>query len=160
MAGIFSTNKAFSPEESTRTLYKNWRESFALPLLIGVLIFGAFLLIPAINRVKSSIVDRLHCNLRIHGHRNIHSLFLFNSHGCFSAQHFCAGTKRAGNPRHPGRRHFLFSGIDYFLHHAAISKGGDHCNRIRYIGMYHFRIFNAEWNTASNQSECRSNQAG
>ena len=39
MAGIFSTNKAFSPEESTRTLYKNWRESFALPLLIGVLIF-------------------------------------------------------------------------------------------------------------------------
>lgn len=56
MAGIFSTNKAFSPEESTRALYKNWRESFALPLLIGVLIFGAFLLIPAINSVKSSIV--------------------------------------------------------------------------------------------------------
>ena len=56
MAGIFSTNKTFNPEESTRALYKNWRESFVLPLLIGVLVFGAFVLIPAINSAKSTII--------------------------------------------------------------------------------------------------------
>ena len=56
MAGIFSTNKAFNPEESTRSLYKSWRESFAIPLLVGVLIFGALALIPAINSAKSTTI--------------------------------------------------------------------------------------------------------
>jgi hypothetical protein len=29
-----------SPENTTRELYKNWRERLAVPLLIGVLVFG------------------------------------------------------------------------------------------------------------------------
>ncbi|MBP6177397.1 MAG: GAF domain-containing protein [Anaerolineales bacterium] len=59
MAGIFSNKKAFNPEESTRALYRNWRESFAVPLLVGVLIFGTLILIPAINGAKSSIISSL-----------------------------------------------------------------------------------------------------
>lgn len=59
MAGITSTNKAFNPEESARTLYKNWRESFVIPLLIGTLIFGTILLIPAITSAKSSVIETI-----------------------------------------------------------------------------------------------------
>lgn len=59
MASIFSSNKASSPEETTRTLYRNWRESFVLPLLIGTLAFGAIVLIPAINSAKSTIIGTI-----------------------------------------------------------------------------------------------------
>lgn len=45
-----------NPEETTRQLYKNWREGFALPLLIGVLIFGAIALIPAVIASQSTLV--------------------------------------------------------------------------------------------------------
>ncbi|MBE0671528.1 MAG: GAF domain-containing protein [Anaerolineales bacterium] len=55
-----SSNKQFSnPEDATRLLYKNWRERFALPLLIGVLVFGAFVLIPAVNASTSPVVDAI-----------------------------------------------------------------------------------------------------
>jgi len=59
MAGIFSTNKAFSPEATTRALYKNWREGFVLPLLIGTLVFGALALIPAINSAQNTIIGTI-----------------------------------------------------------------------------------------------------
>lgn len=36
------------PAEKTRRVYKNWRERFILPLLVGVLIFGIAALLPAI----------------------------------------------------------------------------------------------------------------
>jgi hypothetical protein len=48
-----------TPEESTRLLYKNWRERLALPLLIGVLIFGAAALIPAIRASGNAIVNAI-----------------------------------------------------------------------------------------------------
>jgi hypothetical protein len=46
-----------SPENATRQLYKNWREGFALPLLIGVLVFGTIALIPALRASQSAIID-------------------------------------------------------------------------------------------------------
>lgn len=48
-----------NPEDATRILYKNWREGFALPLLIGVLIFGALALIPAVNASESTLIDSI-----------------------------------------------------------------------------------------------------
>lgn len=45
-----------NPEDTTRQLYKNWREGFALPLLIGVLIFGAIALIPAVAASQSILI--------------------------------------------------------------------------------------------------------
>jgi len=59
MSGIFSIKKAFTPEESTRALYKSWRESFVLPLLIGVLVFGALALIPAISGAKNAVIGAI-----------------------------------------------------------------------------------------------------
>src|SRR5688572_24185261 len=50
---------AIDPENETRQLYKNWRERFALPLLIGVLIFGAAALIPAIISSDNVILDTI-----------------------------------------------------------------------------------------------------
>ncbi len=43
-------------EESTRTLYKSWRERFVTPLLIGTLIFGLLALIPAVTSVKANFI--------------------------------------------------------------------------------------------------------
>ena len=48
-----------APQEATRLLYKNWREKFALPLLIGVLVFGAIVLIPAVSASTSAVVDSI-----------------------------------------------------------------------------------------------------
>ncbi|MFN8382233.1 MAG: GAF domain-containing protein [Anaerolineales bacterium] len=59
MDSFSSTSRTTTPEETTRLLYQNWRERFALPLLIGVLIFGAVVLIPAINASSSLVVDAL-----------------------------------------------------------------------------------------------------
>ena len=44
-----SKEQPINPTETTRQFYKNWRERFAVPLLVGVLILGSFALIPAIN---------------------------------------------------------------------------------------------------------------
>jgi len=54
-----STNTLPSPEEATRLLYKNWRERFAMPLLIGTLILGAFVLIPAIQSASNTFVQAI-----------------------------------------------------------------------------------------------------
>lgn len=54
-----SNRQSINPEEATRLFYKNWRERFALPLLIGVLVFGAIVLIPAISASTSLIVDSI-----------------------------------------------------------------------------------------------------
>lgn len=52
-----SQEQFINPEDATQQLYKNWREGFALPLLIGVLIFGAIALIPAVNASQSALID-------------------------------------------------------------------------------------------------------
>ena len=59
MDSISSSNRTNDPKEITRLLYKSWREQFALPLLLGVLIFGAVVLIPAINASANLLVDAL-----------------------------------------------------------------------------------------------------
>lgn len=48
-----------NPEEATRLLYKNWREKFVMPLLIGTLVFGTFILIPAVNSVGSMFIKAI-----------------------------------------------------------------------------------------------------
>jgi GAF domain-containing protein len=48
-----------SPENTTRELYKNWRERLAIPLLIGVLVFGAIALIPAVSASESLLLDAI-----------------------------------------------------------------------------------------------------
>ncbi len=57
MDNFFSDERTSDPEEITRLLYKNWREQFALPLLLGVLVFGTIVLIPAINASSNLIID-------------------------------------------------------------------------------------------------------
>lgn len=59
MDNISSNKPSPKPEEATRLLYKNWRERFALPLLLGVLVFGAIVLVPALNASTSLIVDAI-----------------------------------------------------------------------------------------------------
>jgi len=54
-----SQNISFTPEESTRLLYKNWREKFVMPLLIGTLALGTFVLIPAVNSVGSMFIKAI-----------------------------------------------------------------------------------------------------
>lgn len=48
-----------NPEETTRQLYKNWREGLAIPLLLGILIFGLIALIPALSSSQSVIIDAI-----------------------------------------------------------------------------------------------------
>ncbi len=52
-----SSNIPNNPEETTRALYKNWREGFATPLLIASLVFGLLALIPAISAAKSNFIS-------------------------------------------------------------------------------------------------------
>ncbi len=59
MNSDLSNSQSTNPEEATRQLYKNWREGFAIPLLLGVLIFGAIALIPAISSSKNLIIDAI-----------------------------------------------------------------------------------------------------
>jgi len=54
----FETN-TFNPKEAARQLYKNWREKFVLPLLIGSLTLGIFALIPAIGANGNAIIKML-----------------------------------------------------------------------------------------------------
>ncbi len=50
-------NTHTTPEDATRRLYQNWREGFALPLLIGVLVFGAVALVPAVIASQNPVID-------------------------------------------------------------------------------------------------------
>jgi GAF domain-containing protein len=54
-----SQNIPPTPEEATRLLYKNWRERFVMPLLIGSLILGAFVLIPAVQSAGSILIKAI-----------------------------------------------------------------------------------------------------
>lgn len=48
-----------APQETTARVYRTWRERFVVPLLFGVLIFGAFALLPAINASDSIFIDSI-----------------------------------------------------------------------------------------------------
>jgi len=50
---------AIDPEIETRQLYRNWRERFVFPLLIGTLIFGAAALIPAMISSTNVVLDSI-----------------------------------------------------------------------------------------------------
>lgn len=52
-------SNALPPEETARRLYKNWRERLAVPLLIGVLIFGTAALIPAVRASEYPILNAI-----------------------------------------------------------------------------------------------------
>jgi GAF domain-containing protein len=53
---VTSKNAIINPQEAIRLLYKNWREQFVLPLLIGSLALGVFVLIPAVQSAGSLII--------------------------------------------------------------------------------------------------------
>ena len=46
-------------QQNAEQIYKNWRERFVVPLLIGVLIFGAVALFPAISASQNIFIDGL-----------------------------------------------------------------------------------------------------
>ncbi|MFN3492554.1 MAG: hypothetical protein ACK40V_10085, partial [Anaerolineales bacterium] len=56
----FFNTSPLDPANETRQVYKNWRERFALPLLVGVLILGTTALLPALlypeNIILSSFI--------------------------------------------------------------------------------------------------------
>jgi GAF domain-containing protein len=53
-------NASFNPEEATRLMYRNWREKFVMPLLIGTLVLGTLVLIPAlISAGESTLIKAL-----------------------------------------------------------------------------------------------------
>jgi hypothetical protein len=54
-----SKNMPPTAEEATRLLYKNWRERFAMPLLIGTLILGVFVLIPSVESAGNIIIKAI-----------------------------------------------------------------------------------------------------
>jgi GAF domain-containing protein len=57
MADRSFISKAINPEESIRAMYKNWRQKFVLPLLIGVLVFGSFVLVSAVSSAQDSVLS-------------------------------------------------------------------------------------------------------
>jgi GAF domain-containing protein len=52
-----STKLFLNSEEATRRLYKNWRDGFAIPLLLGLLIFGGIALVPAVTSSTSLVIS-------------------------------------------------------------------------------------------------------
>ena len=46
-----------SQQKATERVYRSWRESFIISLLIGVLLFGAVALLPALNASESIVID-------------------------------------------------------------------------------------------------------
>ena len=54
-----SKDTSATPEEATRLMYKNWREQFAMPLLIGTLILGVFVLIPSVQSAGNIIIKAI-----------------------------------------------------------------------------------------------------
>lgn len=59
MKSDFQKTQTTNPQETTRQLYKSWREGFAIPLLLGVLIFGAIALIPAVSSSNNAVIDSI-----------------------------------------------------------------------------------------------------
>ena len=57
MKNNFLNLTSIDPQDETRQVYKNWREGFALPLLIGVLVFGALALFPAVSASTRIILN-------------------------------------------------------------------------------------------------------
>lgn len=45
--------------DATKRVYRSWREGFVLPLLIGILVFGAIALFPAISASNSLLVNSI-----------------------------------------------------------------------------------------------------
>jgi GAF domain-containing protein len=54
-----SPNTVPNPEETIRLLYRNWREKFVMPLLIGSLVLGMFVLIPAVQSAGNLIIKAI-----------------------------------------------------------------------------------------------------
>lgn len=54
-----SLNESLNPREETRLLYKNWREKFVMPLLIGMLALGFVVLVFALDSAESIIIRAL-----------------------------------------------------------------------------------------------------
>jgi len=54
-----SENTSFNPKEATRQLYKNWRDKFVMPLLIGSLALGVLALIPAISGTSNATLKAI-----------------------------------------------------------------------------------------------------
>ena len=52
-----SNNLETESKINTARVYRTWREGFILPLLIGVLVFGAFALLPAVNASDNVFID-------------------------------------------------------------------------------------------------------
>lgn len=50
-------NKDLAANHPTQTLYRNWRERFVRPMLIGILVFGLLAVIPAFFSASSLILD-------------------------------------------------------------------------------------------------------
>ena len=57
MAITDSSKPQLNPEENTRSLYRNWREGFVTPLLVGSLILGLLALIPAVTVTQSNVIS-------------------------------------------------------------------------------------------------------
>ncbi|MBI5354267.1 MAG: GAF domain-containing protein [Chloroflexi bacterium] len=52
-----SKTLATNPEEATREFYKNWRERFVIPLLVGLLVLGGINLVFALNTSQSPFIN-------------------------------------------------------------------------------------------------------
>ena len=51
------TTSETSQQKATERVYRTWREGFIISLLVGVLIFGAVALLPALNASESIVID-------------------------------------------------------------------------------------------------------
>ncbi len=56
MSNVPSSSINFHPETNAQNLYRNWREKFATPILVGSLIFGLLTLIPAYTAAESTVI--------------------------------------------------------------------------------------------------------
>ncbi len=65
MDSTSSNKQSADMVEMTRLLYKTWRERFALPLLLGVLIIGPLVLVPALIASNSLIINAVFITLYI-----------------------------------------------------------------------------------------------
>jgi GAF domain-containing protein len=59
MENVPVRKQTFNPEAATYQLYKSWRKKFALPLLIGVLVFGAVALYPAVRASNNLFINSI-----------------------------------------------------------------------------------------------------
>src|SRR6266542_3861823 len=57
--GNASKNLTPDPAEETRLLYKDWRERFIMPLLIGCVVLGVIVLIPAVQTAGSVVIKTI-----------------------------------------------------------------------------------------------------